>query len=109
MAMQRDQVQLEHSDIRKALIMANMAKAGKLRAAMEKTELPIEKPWAKGQEEKMRRVEYHGLRKVKPVIERHPDIRCETDKNRCHLRQNRVAENPQTCSIWKAPGAPPPD
>jgi len=109
MAMQGCRVQLEHSDIRQALIMANRAKAGNSRAAIDKTQLPIEKHWAKVQEEKMRGVEYPGHRKVKPVMDRHPAILCETDKNRCHPHQNGVALNPQTCSMCKVQCAPPPD
>jgi hypothetical protein len=51
MARQGGWVQLEQSDMCIALNMANMAKGGVVRAAIEETQCLIQKPWAEVREE----------------------------------------------------------
>jgi len=74
MARQRGRVQLEPSDMRLALIMAQMAKGWVSPAAIEETQVLIMKPRAKVREEMKRGVEFPGHRNVRAAIERHPAI-----------------------------------
>jgi hypothetical protein len=65
-------VQLEQSDMRLALNIANMAKGMFSQAPIEETQFAIKKPRAEVREQKMWGVEIPGHNKVKAGIERHP-------------------------------------
>jgi len=69
MAGQGGRVQLEQSDMRLALNMAEMAKGGFSRAATEEMQHLIKKPHAEVREEKTRSVGFPGQSKVKAAIE----------------------------------------
>jgi len=73
-ARQRGRVQLEQSDMRLALNMANMAKEVLSRAAMEETHQVFKKPRAEVREEKKRGVVFPAHNEVKAAIERHPAL-----------------------------------
>jgi hypothetical protein len=65
MAKQGGRVQLEQSNMRLALNMANTAKGGFPRAAIEETQYLLKKPHAEIQEEKERGVQCPGHQKVR--------------------------------------------
>jgi hypothetical protein len=71
MARQGGRVQLEQSDMRLALNMAEMAKEGFSRAAIEETKYDSKKPRAEVREEKKLGVQFPGHKKVKAAIQRH--------------------------------------
>jgi len=96
MARQGGQVQLEQSDMRRALNMAKMAKGGFSRAAMEETQHLIKKPCAEAQEAKKRGVEFPRHNKVKAPIERHPAMVRENQTDGCLPCQNGTAKSPHT-------------
>jgi len=108
MARQGGRVQLEQSDMRLALIMAQMAKGGFSRAAIEDTQQLIKKPRAEVREEKKQGVEFPGHRKVKAAIERHPAIVYENQTDGCLPCQNGTAKNPRTRWRREGMGTPPP-
>jgi hypothetical protein len=109
MARQGGHVQLEQSDMRLALNMANMAKDGFLRAAVEETQYLINKPRAEVREEKKRGVEFPGHNKVKAAIARHQAMLRQNQTPGCLPCQNGTAKNPQTCWRRQGTGAPPPN
>jgi len=96
MARQGGWVQLEQSDMRLALNVAQMAQGGFLHAAMEETQQPIEMPRAKLREEQKHRVEFPGHKQVKAAIERHLAMVQENQIDGCLPCQNGKANNPQT-------------
>jgi hypothetical protein len=108
MARQGGRVQLEQSDMRLLLNMANMAKEGFSRAAIEETKYLIKKPRAEVREEKKRSVEFPGHKQVKAAIQRHPAMLHHTQTPGCLPCQNGTAKNPQTRWRRKGTGAPPP-
>jgi hypothetical protein len=69
MAKQGGQVQLEQSDMRLSLNMANTSKEGFSRAAIEETKYFNTKPGAKVPEETKRGVVFPGHNKVEPAIQ----------------------------------------
>jgi hypothetical protein len=93
-------VQLEQFDMHLALIIVKMAKGGLSSAAKEETEQGIKKPSVEVLEEKKRRVEIPGNRKVKAAIERHRAIVLESQPDGCLPCQNGTAINPQT--LWSS-------
>jgi len=109
MARKRGRVQLELSDMRHALNMAEMAKGGFSGAAIEETQQLIMKPRAEVRQEKKRAVEFPGHKKVKAAIERHPAM-VYRNHTAGYLRcQNGTAKNPQTRWRRKRTAAPPPE
>jgi len=108
MARQGGQVQLDQSDMRRALNMAKMAKGGFSRAAIEEMQQLIKKPHAEVREEKKRGVEFPGHNKVKAAIERHQAMVQENQTDGCLPCQNGTAKNRMTCWRRKRKGAPPP-
>jgi len=108
MARQGCRVQLEQSDMRLVLNMAQLAKEGFSRAAIEETKYLIKKPRAKVREEKKRGVEFPGHKKVKAAIQRHPAMLRHNQTPGCLPCQNGTAKNPQTLWGRKGTGAPPP-
>jgi len=109
MARQGGRVLLEQSDMRLALNMAELAKEGLLRTAIEETQYPIKKPRAEVQEGKKRGVEFPGYAKVKAVIDRHPAMLWQNHTAGCLSCQNGAAKNPQIHWRCKGSGAPTPD
>ena len=83
MARQGGWVQLEQSDMRLALNMANMAKEGFLRAAIEETEYLIKKPRAEVREGKKWGVEFSGHNKVQAAIQRHTAMLRQIQTSGC--------------------------
>jgi len=67
-------VQLEQSDMRKALKMAEMAQRGFYPASIEEMKYSIQKPYAEVREEKKQGVDFPGCRIAKAAIERHPGM-----------------------------------
>ena len=109
MARQGGRVQLEQSDMRLALNMANMAKGGFSRAAVKETQYLIKKPRAKVREEKKRGVEFQGHNKEKAPRARHPAMLRRNQMPGCLPCQNGTAKNPQTRWRRKETGASPPN
>jgi hypothetical protein len=68
-ARQGGRVQLEDSDMRLALNMAQMAKEGFSCAAFEEPNYLLETPRAEVREEKIQGVEFPGHKKVKAAIQ----------------------------------------
>jgi hypothetical protein len=101
-------VQLDQSDIRLALNMAQMAIGGFLCHAIEETQQLLKKPCADVQEEMMCGVVCPGYNKVKAVIGRHPALVCETETDSSLSCKNDTAKNPKTCWRNIGTGAPPP-
>jgi len=108
MARQGGQVQLEQSDMRLALNMANMAKEGFSRGTIDETKYLIETPRAEVREEKKRGVEFPGQKKVKAAIQRHRAMLLHNPTPGSLPCQNGTAKNPQTRWGCKGTGAPPP-
>jgi len=108
MARQGGQVQLEQSDMRLALNMAQMAKEGFSRAAIEETKQLNKKLRAKVREEKKRGVEFPGHTEVKAAIQRHPAMLRHNQTSGCLPGLNGTAKNPQTFWRHKETGAPRP-
>jgi hypothetical protein len=108
MARQGGRVQLEQSDLRLALHMANTAKERFSRAAIHETKYLIKKPRAEASEENMRGVECPGHKKVKTAIHRHPAMLRHNQTPGCLHCQYCTAKNPQTRWRCKATGVPPP-
>jgi len=102
MARRRGQVQLEQSDMRVALNMAQMAKEGVSRAAIEETKYLIEKQRAKVREEMKRSVDFPGHKQVKAARQRHPAMLRHTQTSGCLPCQNGTAKNRQT--HWRRNG-----
>jgi hypothetical protein len=94
--------------MRLALNMANMAKEGFSRAAIEETKYLIKKSRAVVREEKKRGVEFPGHNMVKAAIQRHPAMLRHNQTSGCLRCQNGTAKNPQTRWTRKGRGAPPP-
>jgi len=107
MSRQGGQVDLEQSDMRRALNMAKMAKEGLPCAAIEDTQQLIKKSFAKVREEKKQGSLFLRHNKVKTAIERHPAMVRETQMDGCLPCQNGTAKNPQTRWRRKGTGAPP--
>jgi len=107
MARQGGRVQVEQSDMRLALNMAELAKGGFSRAAIENTQHLIDKPRREVWEEKMRGVEFPGHRMVKAAIERHPAMVYENLTDGCLPCQNGTAKNPRTPWRFTGTDAPP--
>jgi hypothetical protein len=72
MARQGGWVQLEQSNMRLVLNIAQMAKEGFSSVTIEETKYLIKKPCAEVQEQKKRVVEFPGYKKVNTAIQRHP-------------------------------------
>jgi hypothetical protein len=107
-ARQGGRVQLEQSNMRRALNMAKMAKEGFLRAAVEETKYLIKKRRNEVREEKKRGVEFPGHKNVKVAIQRHPAMLRQNQTSGSVPCQNGIAKNPQTCCTCQGTGAPPP-
>jgi hypothetical protein len=88
--------------------MAQMAKGGFLRSALEEMQELMKKFQAKVREEKTCRVEFPGLKTVKIAIERHWAIVYTKHTDGCLPCQNGTAKNIQTQCGRKETGAPPP-
>jgi len=108
MARQGGHVQLEQSDMRLALNMANMAKGGFSRTTMEKTQYLIKKPCAKVREVKMWAVELPRHKKMKTAIERDPAMLHQNHMAGCLPCHNGTRKKPQTRLRHIGTGAPPP-
>jgi len=108
MAGQGGWVQLEQSDMCRAMSMAKMANAGFSHAAIEEAQQLIKKPHAEVQEEKKWSVEFPGQNKVKAAIECHPAMVRENQTDGCLPCQNTSTNNPQTRWRGKGKGEPPP-
>jgi len=106
MARQGGQVQLEQSDMCQALNMAKMGKEGFLHARIEETNYHIQKPRAEVREEKMRGVEFPGLKMVKAGILGHPAMLHHNQTSTYIPCLNGTAKNAQTCWRRTATGAP---
>jgi len=109
MARQGGRVQLEQSDMRLALTMANMANGGFSRAAIEEMQHLMKKPHAEAPEEKKRGIEFPGIEMVNTATARYPAILCQNQTDGCLPCQNGTAKNPQT--RWRRNGtdSSPPD
>jgi hypothetical protein len=95
-ARQGVRVQLEQSNMRRALNMAKFAKGGFSRTAVEETLYLIKKPCAVVREEKKRGVQFPAHKKVKAAIVRHLAVLCQNHMPGCLLCQNGAAKNLQT-------------
>jgi len=109
MARQGGRVQLEQSDMRRALNMAQMAKGGFSRSTIEETQFLIKKPLTEVRAEKKRGVECPGQKNVKAAMERHLAMLRENSTDGCLPWQNGTAQNPQTSWRRKGTGVPPPE
>jgi len=108
MARQGGRVQLEQSNMRLALNMAEMAKEGVLRAGIEETQQLIEKPCTEVKEQTKRSVVFPGHTKVKAAMETPPAMVRENQTDCCLPCQNGTAKNSQTRRRRKGMCAPPP-
>ena len=97
MPRQGGRVQLEQSNMRLVLNMAEMAKEGISRAAIEEMNYLIKKLRTEVREEKKRGVECPGHKKVKAAIQRHPAMLRQNQTSSCLSCQTGTAKNPQTC------------
>ena len=96
------QVQLEQSDMRLTLNMANMAKEGFSRTASQEMQQLIKKRRTQIRDEMQRGVVFPGHNKAKAAMERHPAMVRENQTEGCLPFQNGTAKNPQTCWGTKA-------
>jgi hypothetical protein len=94
--------------MRFALNLGKMEKGGFSRATIDDTHQVFKNPRADVREEKKRQVEFPGHKKVMAVIERHPAIIRENQKDSCRLFQIGTAKNLQSRWRRKSMGAPPP-
>jgi hypothetical protein len=108
MAWQGGRVQLVQSDMGLALNMANMAKEGFSRAAIDEMKYVITKRRTKVREKTERGVEYAGHNKVKATIQRHLAMLRHNQMSGCLPCQYGTAKNPQTGWRRKGTGAPRP-
>ena len=108
MARQGGRVQLEQSDMRVALNMAKMAKAGGSRSVNKEMNYLIKKSCAEVREGKMLGVEFPGHNKVKSAIQRHLAMLRQNQTSGCLPSQNGTAKNPQTHWRREGTGARPP-
>jgi len=108
MARQGGRVQIEQSDMRLALDMANMAKKGFSRAAIEETKYLLKKPRTEVREEKKRGVEFPVHKKIKAAIQRHPAMRRQNQMSSCLPCRTGTRRNPQTHWTRRGTGVPPP-
>jgi len=109
MVWQGGRLQLDQSDIRRALYMAKMAEGGFSCSMIEGTQYLIKQPGAKGWWEKKQAVEFPWHNDVKPAMERHPAMFGENQSDGCLRCQHGTVQNPQTRWRWKGTGAPPPE
>jgi len=109
MARQGGWVQLEQSDMRIPLNMAQMAKGGFSLTAKVETQYLIKKPCTKVREEKKWQVEFPGHRKVNAAIERYPAMLCQNQTDGSLPSQNGTGKTLQTCWRCNGPGSPPPN
>jgi len=96
MARQGGRVQLEQSDMGLALILANMAKEGFLRASIQETQFLIRNRRAEVREKERRGVEFPEHRQVKAARERQPAMLRQNHTAGCLLCHNGTAKNRQT-------------
>jgi len=96
MARQGGGVQLEQSDMRLALNMAEMAKGGFSRATIEETQYLIKKPCNTVREAKKQGVELPRHMKVNGAIKRHQALIRQNQMDGSLPCQNRSANNVQT-------------
>jgi hypothetical protein len=82
-ARQAGRVQLEQSDMRLALNIAEMPKGGFSHTAIEETEQLIKQALTEFREEMQRGVEFPGHNKVKAAMERHPAMVRENPTASC--------------------------
>jgi len=108
MARQGSRVQLEQSDMRLVLNMANMAKEVFSHTAIEETKYLIKKPCTEVREDKKRGVDFPRHKNVKAAIQRHPAMLRQNQTSDRHPCHNATAKNPQTHLTCKCTGAPPP-
>jgi len=104
MARQGGRVQLEQSDMRLALNMANMSKG-----AIEETQQLIKKPRAEVPEENIRGVEFPSHQMMNTAIETHPAMVYKNQTDGCLPCQIGKAKNPQTLWSRKETAADLPD
>jgi hypothetical protein len=109
MARQGGQVQLEQSDMRQALNIANIAKEDFSRTVIKETKYLCKKPHTKVREEKKQGIDSPGNRQVKAEIQRHPAMLHQNHTSSCLPCQNGTALNLQTRWRRKGTGAPSPD
>jgi len=108
MVQQGGSVQLEQSNMRLGLNMAEVAKRWFSRAAIEEVPYLIKKPEAKVRDEKICGIEFPWNNEVKYVIERHPAMFRQNHTAGCLSCQNGSAEKLQTHWRYKETGAAPP-
>jgi len=84
-------VKLEQSDMRLALNIAKLAKAGFLPTAIEETQYLHKKPRAKVHKEKKRQVGFTGHKAVMAVIQTHPAMHRHNETNGFHPCKNGTA------------------
>jgi len=108
MARQGGWVQLEQSDMCLPWNMAEIAKGGFSRAAIDETRFLIKKPLAEVQAEKKLGVEFPGHKNMKGGMERLPAVLRANQMDSCPACQNSTAQISQTRWRRKVTGAPPP-
>jgi len=109
MARQGGRVQLEQSDMRLALNMAEMAKRGFSCTAIEETQFLITIARVEVREGMKWAIEIPGHENLKAAMERHPAMLGANQSDGCLPGQNGTARNPQTGWRHKGTGAPPPE
>jgi len=93
MARQGGQVQLEQSDMRRALNVAKMAKEGVLHATIEEMQYLMKQPVAKVRNEKKWGVEVPGHEDVKAAMKKHLAMVCGNQMDGCipyQMGQHRI-------------------
>jgi len=93
MVRQGGRVQLEQSNMCLTLNMANIAKGGFVRTAMEETQQLFKQPCDEVREEKKWGVEFPQHNKEKAVIERHLAMVYDNHTDGCLPRQNGTAKH----------------
>ena len=109
MARQGGRVQLEQSEKRLPMNMANMAIEGFSHGAINETKYLIKKSPSQAGVEKKRGVEFPAHKEVKAAIQRHPAMLHQNQTSGCLPCQNGTPKNPQTRWRHKGTGTPPPD
>jgi len=109
MAWWGDQVQLNQSDMRLALNMAKMAKAGFSHAPIQETQYLTLEPLTEVREEVKQGVEFPGHKKLKAAIQRHLAMLRQNHMVGCLPWPDDTAKNRQTQWRRKRAGSPPPN
>jgi len=108
MARQGGRVQLERSDIRLALNMANMAKGGFSHTAIEEKHYLIKKPRAEVRQWKRRGVKFPGSKVVQAAMASHPKMVSQNHPDGGLPWQNGTSNNLLTRWRHKGTLAPQP-